>query len=216
MKRKIKRFLGLLLNALIWMTSKVYPYSLSQRLKGYRNKLYSMWIGHFVGKIGEHSSIHYPCLLQGGGEKRIAIGDNTCIQSHSILGCWVKYGKNQTFTPEIVIGNHCSIGEYNQVTAINKITIGDGLLTGRYVYIGDNSHGGLSWEEVDLRPAKRQLKSKGEIIIGKNVWLGDKVTILGGVTIGNNVIVGSNTVVTHNIPDNSVVTGSQSRIVRSL
>jgi acetyltransferase-like isoleucine patch superfamily enzyme len=173
-----------------------------------------MWLRHFVGKVGEHSSILYPCSLQGGGEKRIAIGDNTCIQSHSILGCWVKYGKNQTFTPEIIIGNHCSIGEYNHITAINKITIGDGLLTGRFVYIGDNAHGGLSWEEAEIPPAQRHLTSKGEVVIGKNVWIGDKVTILSGVSIGNNVIVAANSVVTKSVPSNCIVAGTPAIIVK--
>jgi acetyltransferase-like isoleucine patch superfamily enzyme len=216
MKRIIKRALGLLLNVFIWMVSKACPYSLSQRLKGYRNKLYTVWLRHFVGQMGEQSFIHYPCSLQGGGQKRISIGHHTCIQSHGILGCWVKYGKEQSFTPEIIIGNHCSIGEYNHITAINKITIGDGLLTGRYVYIGDNAHGGLSWEEAEIPPAQRHLTSKGEIIIGNNVWIGDKVTILGGVTIGDNVIIGTNSVVTHDIPSNCMVVGVPAKVIKQL
>ena len=93
----------------------------------------------------------------------------------------------------------------------HKITIGDGLLTVRFVYIGDNSHGGLSWEEAEIPPEKRKLKSKGEIMIGKNVWIGDKYTILGGVTIGDNVIIGANSVVPHDIPSNSVWGGERNQ-----
>jgi acetyltransferase-like isoleucine patch superfamily enzyme len=157
--------------------------------------------------------------LQGGGAKLISIGDYTCIQSHSILGCWERYNAfdgQQIFTPSITIGKNCSIGEYTQITSCNKITIGDGLLTGRYVYIGDNSHGGLTWEEADIPPIRRRLKTKGEIVIGNNVWIGDKVTILSGVIIGDNVIIGANSVVTHDVPSNTVAIGMPAKILKSL
>lgn len=197
----------------IW--SRIYSYKLSQRLRVIRDVFYTMWIQNFIGHVGSHSRISYPCSLQGGGEKQIVIGNFTQLGSHTILGCWKRYGE-QHFSPTIVIGNNCNIGEFAHITAIKKITIGDGLLTGRYVYVGDNSHGSFSSEEVDVLPIKRNLYSKGEIFIGKNVWIGDKVTILGGVTIGDNVIVGANSVVTHDIPSNCIAVGMPAKVVRQL
>jgi acetyltransferase-like isoleucine patch superfamily enzyme len=154
--------------------------------------------------------------LQGDGQKNVRIGDYTTIQGTSILGCWTKYGKQQFPTASITIGNHCSIGEYNHITACNKITIGDGLLTGRYVIISDNSHGGLSEEEANIQPTLRDLKSKGEVVIGNNVWLGDKVAVLSGVHIGNNVIVAANAVVTKDVPDGCIVAGVPGKIVKQI
>ena len=199
----------------MWFISKMYPYRLSQHLHSVRDILYTMWIRNFIGQMGEHSRIIYPCSLQGEGQKRIVIGDHTSIQSHSILGCWEIYG-DQQFSPSIIIGNHCSIGEYNHITACNKITIGDGLLTGRYIYIGDNAHGGLSWEEAEISPVRRHLTSKGEIKIGRNVWIGDKVSIFGGVTIGANVIIGAGSIVTHDLPSNCMAAGAPAKIVKQL
>ena len=211
MKSYFLRFLSVLM----WIVGKIYPYRLSQRVHSLRDVLYTLWIRNFIGQVGKHSTIACPCTLQGEGQKRIAIGDYTSIQGHSVLGCWEKYG-GQHFASSIIIGNHCSIGEYNHITACNKITIGDGLLTGRFVYIGDNAHGGLSWEESSVPPINRQLRSKGEVKIGNNVWIGDKATILGGVTIGDNVIIGAGSVVTHDIPSNSMVAGIPARVVKSL
>jgi acetyltransferase-like isoleucine patch superfamily enzyme len=156
-----------------------------------------------------------PCILQGGGEKNIYIGSHTLIKGHCVLGCWTKY-RNQQFTPKIEIGDNCNIGEYTQLSACNGIVIGEGLLTGQFVYIGDNSHGGMTWEEAEKRPVQRELKSKGPITIGKNVWLGDRVAILGGVTIGDNVIIGTNAVVTHDIPSNCVAAGIPAKVIKSL
>ena len=47
---------------------------------------------------------------------------------------------------------------------------------------------------------KQSLKSKGDIIIGDDVWLGFGVIVLDGVHIGNGAIVGAGSVVTKNIP----------------
>ena len=196
--------------------SLLYPYKLHQKLQSKKDILYTLWIRNFIGHVGVNSTICKPCSLQGGGQKNVSIGNHTIIQSNSILGCWVKYGEQEFPNASITIGNECSIGEYNHITACNKITIGDGLLTGRYVIISDNSHGGLSTEDSIIKPVKRRLKSKGEVVIGNNVWLGDKVAVLAGVHIGNNVIVAANAVVTKDIPDNSIVAGVPGKIIAQL
>lgn len=180
-----------------------------------RDSLYSLWISNFLGAVGRNSKISYPCKLWGGGSKNIYIGEATTIQGHSILGAWVRYA-GELFSPTITIGDGCNIGEHTHITAINKITIGNGLLTGRYVYIGDNSHGGLSWEEANIPPIRRKLQSKGEVEIGNNVWIGDKATILAGVVIGDNVIVAANSVVTKSVPSNTIVAGSPAKIIKQL
>lgn len=58
------------------------------------------------------------------------------------------------------------------------------------------------------------MSSKGAIVIGNNVWLGDKVTVLSGVRIGNNVTVAANSVVTKDVPDNCIVAGIPARIIK--
>lgn len=108
------------------------------------------------------------------------------------------------------------IGEYNHFSAICGIKIGDGLLTGKFVLNNDNNHGDLSYGNADVPPFYRDLTSKGPIEIGNNVWLGDKVAVLGGVKIGDNVIVGANSVVTRSIPSNCVVAGIPAKIIKEL
>lgn len=212
----MKLFVRMLLSFIMRLWSHIYTYRMSQWLKNKRDVFYTFWIRNFLGEVGENSSFHYPLRLQGGGSQRIRIGERTSIQAYSVLGAWERYGQNEHYEPEIIIGNDCNIGEFCHITVINKITIGDGLLTGRFVYIGDNAHGGLSWEEADTPPAKRHLKSKGEIRIGRNVWIGDKVTILGGVNIGDNVIIGAGSIVTHDIPSNSMAAGAPAKVVKQI
>ncbi len=210
----MEKVIKLVVSFLMHLWSHIYTYRLCQWLKGKRNVLYTMWISNFIGEVGEKCHFQYPLRLQGGGSQRIHIGERTSIQAYSILGAWERYGKDEHYKPEIIIGNDCNIGEFCHITAINRITIGDGLLTGRFVYIGDNAHGGLSLEDAYIPPVQRELQSKGEIIIGNNVWLGDKVTVLGGVHIGNNVIVAANAVVTHDIPAFAIAAGVPAEIIK--
>ena len=195
--------------------SQLYPYQVSERISIYRDRLYTLWMRPFLGHLGKASIIGRSSRLWGGGGKQISIGDDTIIQRHSILGCWTRY-HDQTFSPSITIGDHCNIGEYCHITAINQIVIGNGLLTGRFVLITDNSHGGLSQAEAAIPPAARKLASKGPVVIGDNVWIGDKVTILAGVHIGDNAIIAANAVVTEDVPANTLVAGVPASVRRRL
>lgn len=188
---------------------------MSQWLKLKRDRLYSQWISQFIGDVGQNVKIHKPLHLEGDGLDCVHIGCNSTFQENCVIGCRKYYG-NQTFVPEIRIGDNCDFGAYCHISAVNRVVIGDGLLTGRFVYIGDNAHGTLSAEESNIPPGKRGLRSKGPIIIGNNVWLGDKVTILAGVSVGSNVIVAANSVVTRDIPSNCMAAGSPARIVKKI
>ena len=212
----MKKFALALFSPLMWVFSKIYSYQLSTFFRKCRNSVYSLWIRNFLGEMPFDSKIAYPCGLSKSDTKHIAIGHRTFIDRHCILGCWKGNGIGCEETSTIRIGDDCTIGEYTQLSACSKIEIGNGLLTGRYVYIGDNSHGGLSYEEATIPPNKRELISKGPITIGKNVWIGDKVTILGGVTIGDNVIIGANSVVTRDVPSNSIAAGSPAKVIKQL
>lgn len=215
----MKNGIKLLVIYFMCLLSRLYTYNHSQWLRSKFDLLYSMWISNFLGYVGERSWFSRPLLLQGGGQQRIKIGSHTHFGHHCVLGCWELYASSSgidQYEPEIIIGNKCHFGEYCQISAINRITIGDGLLTGRFVYIGDNAHGGHSFEEAETPPILRRLSSKGEIIIGRNVWIADRVTILGGVTIGDNVIIGAGSVVSHDIPSNSVAVGAPAKIIKQI
>lgn len=118
--------------------------------------------------------------------------------------------------PEIIIGDGTSIGDESQVTAINKIVIGNGVLTGKKVLITDNSHGEVVRELMDVAPLKRPVVSKGPVIIGDNVWIGEKATIVANVRIGQGSVVAANSVVTKDVPPYCVVAGCPAKIVKNL
>ena len=62
---------------------------------------------------------------------------------------------------------------------------------------------------------KQSLKSKGDIIIGDDVWLGFGVIVLDGVHIGNGAVVGAGSVVTKSIPENCIAVGNPAHVVKT-
>lgn len=122
----------------------------------------------------------------------------------------------QKLHPELTIGSYCWFGEYNHITCANKVTIGDNLLTGKWVTITDNSHGATDYDSFKIAPIKRPLVSKGSVVIGNNVWIGDKATILPGVTIGDGAVIAASSVVTKDVPAYSIVAGNPGKVVRAI
>ena len=146
------------------------------------------------------------------GTKYISIGSSK-IGKDVILTAYDK-ASGYSFTPEIIIGDNCNIGEFCHITAIQSIVIGNGVLTGRWVTITDNSHGQTTYEDLQLPPLKRKPFSKGKVTIEDNVWIGDKATILPGITIGYGAIIGAGSVVTKDVPPFAIVAGNPAKIIK--
>ncbi len=67
----------------------------------------------------------------------------------------------------------------------------------------------------DLHPDRRLVGSHicRQVIIGNNVFIGSRVTILKGVTIGNNVVIAAGSVVSTDVPKDMIVAGVPARVV---
>lgn len=153
-----------------------------------------------------------PVVIEG--YKYISIGKNTVIAKGAIITA-IDSRHEELFTPEITIGEDCTLGEHIHITACNKVSIGNGVLTGRYVFISDNSHGSTDKEMLkNIPPSNRPMTIKGSVNIGNNVWIGERVCILSGVNIGDGAVVAANSVVTKDVPPYSVVGGVPSKIIK--
>ena len=57
-------------------------------------------------------------------------------------------------------------------------------------------------------------RTKGNVVIGHDVWVGTGALILSGVTIGNGAVIGARSVVTHDVPPYAVVGGVPAQVIK--
>lgn len=56
--------------------------------------------------------------------------------------------------------------------------------------------------------------SKGEVVIGNDVWLGAHATIMSGVTIGDGAVIAAQALVTKPVPPYAIVGGNPAKVIR--
>ena len=174
-------------------------------------KIKRCFLKESIKKLGNNYSIHSSVSFKN--PKYMSIGDDFYVAEGSIIEAWDSYN-DIYYTPEIIIGNNVRIGRHCHIGAINKIVIGDNCLLGSYILLMDHAHGKSILSQTDIPPAQRDLYSKGSIILGRNVWIGEKATILAGVEIGDCSIIGANTVVTKDVPPYCVFAGNPGKVVK--
>jgi acetyltransferase-like isoleucine patch superfamily enzyme len=56
--------------------------------------------------------------------------------------------------------------------------------------------------------------TKGDVIIGNDVWVGNGAVILSGVTIGDGAVIGARSLVTRDVAPYSIVAGNPAKHIR--
>ena len=193
--------------------NKLYSYDSFVFLRNKIDGIYNNWIRHEFAFVGKN--VYIGKLSQLVGAKNITLFNGVSIGKGTYLCAWEAYGK-QSFTPKIIFNENVIVGPNAHITSCNCIEIGSGTLLGKWVTITDNSHGEDYENEVSLTPIKRPLYSKGSVVIGKNVWIGDKVTILPNVKIGDGSVIGANSVVTKDVPSYCVAAGNPAKVIKQI
>ena len=112
------------------------------------------------------------------------------------------FGRNLRIGKRVFLNSGCSFQDQGGVT------IGDDCLVGHDVVFASLNH--------DLDPAKRGDLHPAPIVVGSNVWIGAKATLLAGVTVGDDAVIAAGAVVTKDVPAGAVVVGVPARVVRNV
>ena len=70
----------------------------------------------------------------------------------------------------------------------------------------------MGWEQD--YPSLENLQSRGDTVVGNDVWIGENVTVMPGVKIGDGAIIGKNSTVASDIPPYTVAAGNPARVIR--
>ena len=130
----------------------------------------------------------------------------------------IKVGKRSFFFSNVEIqsrgvlkiGNNVQINDYSRIVALDKITIGNNVLIARFVSILDHDHN----YKLNINKLNFEGYKTSPTVIGNNVWISDKVTILKGVTIVDNVIIGANSLVNKDVQSNSIIGGVPAKLLK--
>ena len=143
--------------------------------------------------------------------------------------------KNIIKNPQIIVGDYTYYDDLDDVYNFEKNVlylfdfIGDKLIIGKFCQIATSvrfimngaNHAmdgistypfkifGKSWQEAPLNAV-----TKGDTVIGNDVWIGNGVTFMPGVEVGDGAIIGSSSLVTKNIPPYSIVGGNPAQLIR--
>lgn len=161
-----------------------------------RNMHFGKWV-----QIGDYA------YLSALGKGRLTLGNNVTIGSFSKIIISTSFNNLGKF---IEIGNNVGIGDFAHLGGAGGLKIGDDSIIGSNLSCHPENH---IFDHINELIRKQGVTREG-ISIGKNCWIGAKVTILDGVEIGDNCIVAAGAVLTKSFPDNSVIGGVPAKIIK--
>lgn len=102
---------------------------------------------------------------------------------------------------------------YPDLTENGSITIADNVMLGSGVHIYTANH---RYDIKELDFIDQGHFSPKSVELKRGCWIGANAILLPGVVVGKNSIVGAGSVVTKSVPDNAIVAGNPSKIIRYL
>ncbi|MBQ4630515.1 MAG: acyltransferase [Clostridia bacterium] len=119
----------------------------------------------------------------------------------------VNIEKGASFSSGICLGDNSGIGVRASISG--NCTIGNDVMMGPDCIIHTRNH---RFDDITKPMNTQGFQEEKPVVIGNDVWIGSRVTILPGVTIGNHVIIGAGSIVTKDIPDYAIAAGNPARV----
>lgn len=114
------------------------------------------------------------------------------------------------FSAKVSLGDYSGIGINASISG--TCTIGSYVMMGPNVTIITRNH---RFDDLDKPMMFQGFEEEKPVVIGDDVWIGERVIILPGVHIGNGSIIAAGSVVTHDVPEYAVVGGVPARVLKS-
>jgi acetyltransferase-like isoleucine patch superfamily enzyme len=160
-------------------------------------------------KFGKFVKVGDNVYISALGKHGVSIGNNVGLGANSQI---VLSTSLSHLGESIKIGNNVGLGEFAYLGGAGGLEIGDDCIIGQALSCHPENH---NFNDLDL-PYRYQGVTRKGIKIGRNCWIGSKVTILDGVEIGDNCIIAAGSVVNKSIAENSVVGGVPAKVLKEI
>ena len=106
----------------------------------------------------------------------------------------------------LIIGKFCAIATHVKFIMSGANHKLDAISTYPFPIFGQGWEGELA--------QIMNLPTKGDTVVGHDVWLGYDAMVLPGVTIGDGAVIGARSVVTSDIPPYAIAAGNPARVIK--
>lgn len=114
-----------------------------------------------------------------------------------------------TFSAKTSLGNYSGIGINARIHG--DCTIGDYVMMGPDVVVITRNH---SFDRTDTPMMFQGFDEERPVVIGNDVWIGERVTILPGVHVGDGAILAAGSVITKDVPAYAIVAGVPAKLIK--
>lgn len=181
----------------------IFPFTKKRVFVGHRTvvkaKSYIKWQGNLF--IGDD------CYIDALSHKGIVFGENVSMRRCTTVEC---SGSLKEIGVGLIVGSNVGLGSHGFLGCAGGVVIGENTIFGNYVSLHSENH---NYDDKNT-PIRLQGVNHRGIVVGKDCWVGAKVTILDGAIVGNGCIVAAGAVVTKgNYPDYSIIGGVPAKII---
>jgi len=159
------------------------------------------WLLHPGIEVGKGVRIGRGCRLFLDREARLVLGAGCVVDDATTLAV---YG-----TGVLDLGPGSFVGHHGTLAARRSVAIGRGTYLAELVSIRDHDH------TVGVPPGRGEMTIE-PVVVGAEVWIGAKATVVRGARIGDGAVIGANAVARGELPARTVCAGIPARVVRRL
>ena len=160
-------------------------------------------------QFGKWNQLEDHVFISALGKQPIRFGNNVRIGAFSQIITSMSFNNIGEY---ITIGNNVGIGSFACLGGAGGLSIGDDCIIGSYLSCHPENHNFLDTNQL----IRLQGVTRKGISIGKNCWIGAKVTILDGVNIGDNCVIAAGAVITKSMPSNTVIGGVPAKVIKQI
>ena len=145
------------------------------------------------------------------------------------------YLKNIIKNSQIIVGDYTYYDDPEDVHNFEKNVLylfefmGDRLIIGKFCqiaagvrfFMNGSNHAMNGFSTYPFRvfggqwsKAPLDVQSRGDTIVGNDVWIGNSATIMPGIKIGHGAIIGTNSLITKDIEPYTIVGGNPAQVIR--